>query len=179
MPVSARSKKQRTHKLGAGHLDKLILKYKNKPGGLLGILEEAQELNRYKYLPEETLEYIAKKSPVPLSQVYGVVTFYAFFNLKPQGEHIITVCRGTACHTRGSKDILESLKTLLGVDEISQEDESDPITTVDNKFTIRALACFGQCALAPVVEIDGRIYGHITREELRKIIKSIDGKKKK
>jgi len=174
MPVSVRSKKQRTHKLGAGPLDKLILKYKNKPGGLLGILEEAQELNRYKYLPEGTLEYIAKKTTVPLSQVYGVVTFYAFFNLKPQGEHIITVCRGTACHTRGSKELLEVLKPLLDMEEIS--DENFPVTTGDNKFTVRTVACFGQCALAPVAEIDGKIFSHITREKLRKIIKGLSGK---
>jgi len=175
MPVSVKSKKQRTHKLGAGRIDRLILKYKNKPGGLLGILEEAQELNRYKYLPEETLEYIARKTPVPLSQVYGVVTFfYAFFNLKPQGEHIITVCRGTACHTRGSKELLEVVKPLLDMEDIS--DENFPVTTGDNKFTFRTVACFGQCALAPVAEIDGKIFSHITREKLRKIIKALSAK---
>ncbi|MFH1958548.1 MAG: NAD(P)H-dependent oxidoreductase subunit E [bacterium] len=174
MLVSAGSKKQRTHKLGAGRIDKLILKYKNKPGCLLGILEEAQELNRYKYLPEETLEYIAKKTSVPLSQAYGVITFYAFFNLKPQGEHIITVCRGTACHTRGSKELLEVVKPLLDMEEIS--DESFPVTTGDNKFTFRTVACFGQCALAPVAEIDGKIFSHITREKLRKIIKGLSAK---
>jgi len=168
-------------KLDAGALDNIISKYYGLPGGVLGIIEEAQESNKRKYLPEETLEYIAKKSGVSLAQIYGVVTFYSFFNLKPQGEHTIVVCRGTACHTRGSKGLLKSLKTLLGVekDACVQEEESVPVTTRDNKFTIRTVACLGQCALAPAVVIDGKIYGHVTREKLRKVINSISRKKSK
>ncbi|MFH2084551.1 MAG: NAD(P)H-dependent oxidoreductase subunit E [Candidatus Omnitrophota bacterium] len=148
----------------------MILRDKDKPGSLLGILEEAQKLNKYKYLPEETLVYIAEKTSVPLSQVYSVVTFYSFFNLQPQGEHTITVCRGTACHTRGSKDILDMIRTGLNID--GDSDESVPVTTEDNKFTVRTVACIGQCALAPVAEIDGKVLSRITREKIRKILKS-------
>ncbi|MBA3065867.1 NAD(P)H-dependent oxidoreductase subunit E [bacterium] len=170
MPAVCKNKKQRSHKLSPVRLDRLIRRYKDKPGSLLGILEEAQKLNKYKYLPEETLVYIAQKISVPLSQVYSVVTFYSFFNLQPQGERTITVCRGTACHTRGSKDILQTIRAELNIDEDS--DESVPVTTEDNKFTTRTVACIGQCALAPVAEIDGRILSRITREKIRKILKS-------
>lgn len=172
-------KKISRDKLGTSVLDNIISKYHGSPGGVLGIIEEAQESNKHKYLPEETLEYIAKKSGVSLVQIYSVATFYSFFNLKPQGKHTIVVCRGTACHTRGSKGLLKSLKTLLGIEEdaYAQEEESIPITTKDNKFTIRTVACLGQCALAPAVVIDGKIYGHMTREKLRKVINSISRKK--
>ena len=92
----------------------VIDKHQNKPGALLGILEEVQDLNRWKYLPEETLSFIAANTGVPLSRLYGVATFYSFFNLAPQGDHTILVCRGTACHTRGSKLLLDDLACLLG-----------------------------------------------------------------
>jgi len=170
-------KKISRDKLGTSVLDNIISKYHGLPGGVLGIIEEAQELNKRKYLPEETLEYIAKKSGVPLAQIYSVVTFYSFFNLKPQGEHTVVVCRGTACHTRGSKDLLEFLKTLLNITE-PQEDESIPLTTGDGRFTMRTVACIGQCALAPVIIIDGKVYSHMTLERLRKVINSIREKAK-
>jgi NADH-quinone oxidoreductase subunit E len=155
-------------------MDRIIDKYRNKPGVLLGILEEVQILNPRKYLTPQALEYVSQKTKIPLSRVYSVVTFYAFFNLKPQGEHSIIICRGTACHTRRSKNLLEYLKVLLDL----KEDETQPgeklfLTTADNKFTLRTVACFGQCALAPVVEIDGRIYSHMTEHKLKNIIKSI------
>jgi len=161
-------------------MDEIIAKYGGNPGALLGILEEIQQLNRHKYLPKETLEYIAEKTNIPLSRIYGVVTFYAFFNLKPQGDHTIIVCRGTACHTRRSKNILEYLKNLLGLkEEGHHQGEKLFLTTPDNKFTLRTVACFGQCALAPVIEVDGVIYGHMTESKLRQIVtRAARGKKK-
>ncbi|MDO8735374.1 MAG: NAD(P)H-dependent oxidoreductase subunit E, partial [Elusimicrobiota bacterium] len=154
-------------------IDQIISRYRGKPGETLGILEEIQSLNPHKYLPKETLEYIAKKNPkVPLSRLYSIVKFYAFFNLQPQGEHTIIVCRGTACHTRGSKNLLESIKSVLKIKETdSQEEES--FTTSDNKFTIKSVACFGQCALSPVVAVDGNIYGHITEQKIKKIMRPL------
>ena len=154
--------------------DRIIDKYRGKPGELLGILEEIQLLNPHKYLPPEALEYVSLRTKVPLSRIYGVVTFYAFFNLKPQGEHSVIICRGTACHTRRSKNLLEYLKSLLKLKEDeSQEGERLFLTTADNKFTLRTVACFGQCALAPVVEIDGKIYSHMTEHKLKNIIRSV------
>lgn len=153
-------------------LDKVIRKYNGKPGELLGLLEEVQELNKYKYLPETTLNYISAKTKTPLSQIYSVVTFYSFFNLKPQGEHSIIVCRGTACHTKGSKAILDDLGLWLGGREAFSVGESS-FTTPDNKFTIRTVACFGQCALSPVVSIDGEIHSNVTSDRVRKIIDKV------
>lgn len=155
-------------------LDRIIEKYRDKPGALLCMLEEIQGLNKHKYLPKEVLEYVSEKTGVPLSRIYSVVTFYAFFNLKPQGEHSIIVCRGTACHTRRSKNLLDYLKSMLHLKEDeSQEGDKLFLTTADNKFTLRTVACFGQCALAPVVEIDGKIYSHMTENKLKGIIKRI------
>ena len=96
MPAGCKNKRQRACKLGSRRLDRIIIRHQGKAGGLLGILEEAQKVNKYKYIPEETLAYIGGKTGVPLSQIYAVVTFYSFFNLRPQGERTITVCRGTA-----------------------------------------------------------------------------------
>src|SRR5690242_14481001 len=88
-------------------LDRVIPAVQNRPGALLGILEKVQERNPHRYLPAEILEYIAARSGIPLAQIYSVVTFYALFNLEPQGANTICICRGTACHTRGSRNLLE------------------------------------------------------------------------
>jgi NADH-quinone oxidoreductase subunit E len=155
-------------------IDEIIEKYKNSPGGLLGTLEEVQNLHPHKYLPQSRLEYISAKSGVALSRIYSVVTFYAFFNLKPQGEHSIVICRGTACHTRRSKNLLEYLKKMLRVKEDeSKEGEKVFLTTADNKFTIKTVACFGQCALAPVVELDGVIHSHMTENKLKEAVNKL------
>lgn len=168
-------------KIDCKALDGIIARHKDKPGELLCLLEEAQSLNKYKYLSQETLEYISEKTKVPLSRIYSVVTFYAFFNLQPQGEHSIIICRGTACHTRRSRNLLEYLKHMLGFHANgTEEGEKLFLTTKDNKFTIRTVACFGQCALAPVVEIDGKIYSHMTEDKLRKLVLGVGrGKRKK
>ena len=159
-------------------IDKIIKERSGKPGALLGTLEEVQELNEFKYLPKETLEYIAEKTDIPVSQVYSVATFYAFFNLVPQGEHCIVVCRGTACHTKGSKFLLDGLLAKMGLDSKLDEGESF-VTSADKKFTVRTVACFGQCALAPVVSVDGNIYSNVTEDRLRKLLEGIKGRGKK
>ena len=161
-------------------IDKIISRYQDKPGRLLGILEDAQKLNAHKYLTKKTLEYIAEKTNTAVSKIYKVITFYAFFNLAPQGEHAIVVCRGTACHTRRSKNLLDYLINWFGFkEEDLAAQEKSSLTTKDNKFTIKTVACFGQCALAPVVEVDGNIYSHMTEEKLRQLIKNISSKKSK
>ena len=150
-------------------VDRVCEEHRGKPGELLGILEELQNLHPHKYLPLETLEYVAEKVGVPGSQVFSVATFYAFFNLMPQGEHTLVVCRGTACHTRGSKARLEALKRMLN---LSEEEGSDKIflTTADKKFTLKTVACFGQCALAPVVEVDGKMRNQVTEVCLKELL---------
>lgn len=148
------------------HLDRIIAEQGNRPGSLLGILEKLQEQQRNKYLPMETLEYVAARTGVPQSQVYGVATFYALFNLEPQGTHTVAICRGTACHTRGSRALLERVKLQLGMHETGEGADKLTLTTPDRKFTIRTVACFGQCALAPVVEVDHAIRGHVKEQAL-------------
>jgi len=159
-------------------LDTVIKAYRGKPGELLSVMEEAQKLNPRNYLSEGILSYIAIKLKLPLAQIYSVATFYTFFNLKPQGEHCIVVCRGTACHTRGSKNLLRSIAVTLGLkEEDLKENEKVFVTTSDNKFTVKTVACFGQCALAPVIDIDGKIYSHMTEAKIRRLIRQA-GKKK-
>lgn len=165
----------KTSELDTKLVDRVIEKYRGRPGELLGMLEEIQSGNPYNFLPVETLEYVAKKTKHPLSRIYSVVTFYAFFNLKPQGEHYICICRGTACHTKGSRRLLDFLKKYLELGEGQGSGESEKVflTSKDNKFTVKTVACIGQCALAPAVEIDGKIYSHVTEEKLQKIIEEI------
>jgi NADH-quinone oxidoreductase subunit E len=153
-------------------IDSVVKKYKGHHGELLGILEQTQLLNEHKYLSEEALNHVALRTGVPLSRIYNVVTFYSFFNLKPQGEHSITVCRGTACHTKGSKALHDDLGLMLGCTKGLEEGEPF-FTTPDNQFTISTVACFGQCALAPVVAIDGIIHSNVTTSRLQKMLSKI------
>ncbi len=157
-------------------IDRVIATYSGRPGALLTILERVQEHHPNKYLPPEALEYIASRTDIPLAQIQSVVTFYALFNLEPQGKHLIAVCRGTACHTRGSRGLLERLKLEMGLDRNGEEPEADKLslTTPDRKVTIRTVACFGQCALAPVVEINHAIYGHMNERALRSEIDALE-----
>jgi NADH-quinone oxidoreductase subunit E len=158
-------------------IDKVIRARTGRPGALLGILGEVQERHAHDYLPPETLRYIAAKTEIPLSRIYSVATFYALFNLQPQGDNTICICRGTACHTRGSRNLLESARLDLGLGSDGAENENDhekmQLTSTDQKFTLRTVACFGQCAMAPVVEVNHRICGHATERTLRREIDTI------
>ena len=159
-------------------VNSVITKHKGTHGELLGILEEAQILNENKYLSEDTLNHVALKTGVPLSRIYNVVTFYSFFNLKPQGKHTITVCRGTACHTKGSKSLLSDVGLMLNCSK-QLEEEGGSFTTQDNQFTVSTVACFGQCALAPVVAVDGVIHSNVTTAKLQKLLNRISKGRKK
>jgi NADH-quinone oxidoreductase subunit E len=154
-------------------IDRIIADQAGRPGALLGILEKLQDRNRHKYLPMQTLEYVAARTGVPQSQVYGVATFYALFNLEPQGTHTVAICRGTACHTRGSRALLERVKLQLGLQEARDGADKATLTTPDRRFTIRTVACFGQCALAPVVEVDHAIRGHVKEQALMREVEAL------
>lgn len=153
-------------------IDFIIDKYRGKPGELLGTLEETQEAHPFKYLPAETLSEVALKLNIPMSQVYSVATFYAYFNLKPQGKNSIVVCRGTACHTKGSKALFDEVARRLGI-HMKDEEADTSYTTPDNEFTVKTVACFGQCAQSPVVAVNGTIYSHVDIQQLLKIIRKV------
>ncbi len=158
-------------------IDQVIAAQSGRPGALLAILEAVQDRNPRKYLPLPTLQYIASKTGTPLSRIFSFTTFYALFNLDPQGENNICVCRGTACHTRGSRNLMQSLRLELGL-ALEDSDEADTdklaLTTNDGKFTVRTVACFGQCAMAPVVEVNHRICGHVNERTLQREIKTLE-----
>lgn len=160
------------------YIDKVAGERMGRPGALLGILEAVQERNPHRYLPLETLRYIAIKTETPLSRIYSVATFYALFNLQPQGENTVCICRGTACHTRGSRNLLQSVRLDLGLAQDDGESDGNDadkllLTTPDQKFTVRTVACFGQCAMAPVVEVNHRICGHATERTVQREIETI------
>jgi NADH-quinone oxidoreductase subunit E len=158
-------------------IDQTIVRFHQKPGALLGILEAVQSANPNKYLSMESLRYIADHTGIPPARVFSTATFYALFNLDPQGDNVVCVCRGTACHTRGSRDLLAKLCLDLGLSdhEVNEPSEADKLalTTADRKFTVRTVACFGQCALAPVVEVNHHILSHVNERSLQREIKAI------
>lgn len=141
-------------------LDPVLAEKATTPGSLIPILQKTQDV--YGYLPADALMKISEATGVPLSSVYGVVTFYAQFSLVPKGKHTVRVCRGTACHVRGGKSVLTTAKRVLGV--------GDGETTEDMQFTLETVACLGACALAPVAVTDGTYYGKVTARRMEQII---------
>ena len=141
-------------------LDAFIESLPSTEGELIRVLHTAQGI--FGYLPKEVQIYVAKKLNVPVSKVYGVVSFYSFFTMKPKGEYDISVCMGTACYVRGSENVLEELKKQLGI-EIGD-------TTEDGKFSLRTLRCVGACGLAPVVMIGEKVYGRVTPDMVSNIL---------
>jgi NADH-quinone oxidoreductase subunit E len=158
-------------------VDQAIARHAGHPGALLGILEAVQAADAHKFLSMESLRYIAQETGIAPAKVYSAATFFALFNLAPQGENVICVCRGTACHTRGSRDLLAKVFLDLGLSAQVLNESSDAdklaLTTPDRKFTIRTVACFGQCALAPVVEVNHHILSHVNERTLQRELKSL------
>jgi len=151
-------------------LNKIVNKYDTKSGKLLGILEDIQRNEGY--LPKDALIYVSKHLNVPLSKLYSLATFYSFFNLKPVGKHIITVCTGTACHVRGAPLLIKEMERLLNVQPgETTSDGKFMLTTKDRSFSLNAARCFGCCSMAPVIRVDGKIYGYSTPRKLPEILK--------
>jgi NADH-quinone oxidoreductase subunit E len=154
------------------YIDGIVARTGDRSGALLSVMEEVQDRAEFRYLSEASLRRIAERTGTPLSRVWSVATFYSLFNLKPQGAHTVVVCRGTACHTRGSRALLLGAAARLGVSDFREEEESS-FTTADRLFTVRTVACFGQCALAPVVAVDGVIHSRMTEGKLAALISRI------
>ncbi|MDD2420834.1 MAG: NADH-quinone oxidoreductase subunit NuoE [Heliobacteriaceae bacterium] len=130
--------------------------YRGFDGAIIPVLQEAQ--NIYGYLPKEVLDKIAKELKMPFSKVFGIVTFYAQFHLKPRGRNIIRVCLGTACHVRGGSKIFASIKDQLGV--------GDGETTEDLRFTLETVACIGACGLSPCLMVNEDTHGRLQAKDL-------------
>lgn len=141
-------------------LDDILSQYRGDSGDLIPILQEAQQ--RFGYLPREVMQGIAKFLRLPESTVYGVSTFYAQFKLTPTGKRIVKVCRGTACHVRGGARILREVERRLGV--------KPGETTDDLEYTLETIACFGSCALAPVIVTAENVYGRMTTAKVGQIL---------
>jgi len=141
-------------------LDGIISKYKGKPGGLIPVLEEAQIT--LEYLPVSVQKRVAQGLNLPLSRVYGVVTFYSFFTMEPRGKHTVRVCLGTACYVRGGKAIAETLEKTLGIKEGQ--------TSEDRMFTYETVRCLGACGLGPVVVVDDDVHGRVKPGKVKDIL---------
>ncbi len=140
----------------------ILNKHKGQQGALMPILNELQDV--FGYLPEGALKEVSKAIDIPYAEIYGVATFYSRFTLKPRGEHTISVCLGTACYVKGSKEIFARL-----VEELDVEGSGD--TTEDGKFTLEATRCLGCCGLAPVITIDEDVYGKLVPDDIPNILK--------
>jgi NADP-reducing hydrogenase subunit HndA len=141
--------------------------FDNKESELINVLHTVQ--GKLGYLPAEVQEVIASELSMSVAKVYGVVTFYSFFTMIPQGQHPISVCMGTACYVRGAEQVLAELKRRLKI-EVGQ-------TTSDGKFSISCLRCVGACGLAPVVMVGDKVYGRVSPQQVKEIIEQYQEEK--
>ena len=142
-------------------LEQFINEIPDKHGMLIAVLHKAQGI--FGYLPREVQVFVGKQLNIPISQVFGVVSFYSFFTMKPKGKHPISICLGTACYVRGADKVLDYFKRELNIN-VGE-------TTPDGKFSLDALRCVGACGLAPVVLVGEKVYGRITTlEEVKNIL---------
>ena len=138
----------------------VIEKYAGVKGAMMPILQEAQEI--YGYLPIEVQRIIAEKTGTPMEEIYGIASFYAQFKLNPNGEVAIAVCLGTACYVKGSGDIIEEFSKLLDLPVGS--------TSPDGRYSLEATRCIGACGLAPVLTVNGEVYGRLTKADVPGIL---------
>ncbi len=145
-------------------LQEIIEKHKGTRGALIPTLHEAQEV--YGYLPLEVQREIAEELEIPLAEVYGVVSFYSQFSIKPKGKYKVNVCMGTACYVKGSKEILDKLKQALSID-VGE-------CTEDGLYSLDACRCIGACGLAPVVMVNNEVFGKLTADDVDQIIEKFN-----
>lgn len=138
-----------------------LIHKRKQHGALIPLLQSAQD--SYGYIPEKAIHYIGEVVNIPASDIYGVITFYAQFRLKPLGKNVIRICEGTACHVNGAKNILKVLQNELGI--------SVGETTEDGNFTLQSVACLGCCSLAPVIMINEETYGNLDNDKTKKVLK--------
>ena len=138
-----------------------LWRYDGAPGELIPLLQSAQE--HFGYIPIRAINYISGVTGIPESDIYGVITFYSQFRLRPMGKYIIRACAGTACHVSGAKMIIETIEDELGI-EVGD-------TSEDGMYTLNTVACIGCCSLAPVIMINDETFGRLTPASLRKLLR--------
>ena len=141
-------------------LDSIIEKHKGQAGGLIPVLEEAQVC--LEYLPLSVQKRIAAGLNLPLSRIYGVVTFYSFFTMTPRGKYTIRVCLGTACYVRGGKELTDALEKQFGI--------KDGETTADRMFTLESVRCLGACGLGPVIVVNEDVHGRVKPAKIKELL---------
>lgn len=141
-------------------LDRVIQEYAHSPDALIQVLHRAQEL--FGYLRDDVLEHVARALHIPISKVYGVVTFYSFFTTTPRGKHRCLTCKGTACYVKGAERVIREMETAL---DVNMGD-----TTRDNMFTLETARCLGSCGLAPAVMIDSDVHGNLSPMKVRQLL---------
>ena len=145
-------------------LEKILNDYQLNKVNIISILQDIE--NSFGYIPEEAVFWFSKKLDIPASRFFGVATFYSQFHLKPRGKNIITVCRGTACHVKGSERLVNRLFMELDI-------PPDEETTPDLKFTVEKVNCIGACGIAPVTVLNKEVHGKMTLDKLIKEVKKI------
>ena len=161
--------------MDTARLNEIVERYPAPAGKILGILEQVQR--EVGYLPKDILQFLAKRLEVPLSELYSLATFYSFFTLAPLGEHVVTVCMGTACHVKGAPELVATLKRLLGVEvDEATKDGKFLLTTEDDHFSLTSARCFGACSMAPVLRVDNKIFGYVTPDRIPAILEQFGWK---
>lgn len=145
-----------------------LINKRHQSGSLIPLLQSAQ--NSYGYIPEKIIYYISELVNIPAAEIYGVITFYSQFRLKPVGKNLIRICEGTACHVNGAKSVLSVLQEELGI--------STGETTDDWNYSLVSVACLGCCSLAPVMMINDETFGNLTTDKIKKAIKKFGSKEK-
>lgn len=147
-------------KEAVNQIKEICSRYKNEPSPLMLVLADVQK--EYGYIPLEVQEVISNELNIPVSDIYGVVTFYSFFSLKPKGRYVIGVCIGTACYVKGGQNVLDKFSELLKI-KIGQ-------TSEDGLFTLDGLRCIGACGIAPAISINGKVYPKVKLSDVENII---------
>lgn len=145
-------------------MNEILMQYTEAKDNLIPILNEVQM--KYGYIPQTAQKEISEYLKIPMAEVYGVITFYSRFTLKPKGKYAISVCLGTACFVKGSEKIMERLKQRLKIEEGE--------TTPDGKFSIDATRCVGACGIAPVFTVNGEVYGKATVKKLDEVLDQLE-----
>ena len=139
----------------------IVSEYNGNRDSLISILQDIQ--SEYHYLPEDALRAVASQLDLPLIQVCGVATFFKAFSLKPRGEHMVSVCLGTACHVRGAPAVLDEVERQLGIEAGE--------TTEDMRYSLETVNCLGACALGPIVVVDGKYHGQMSHAKVKKVLR--------